>query len=177
MEAVEIHWDESAVFTCQNTLWMRKYNKIKIIGIGNLLLMDEGIGIHAVNELMKYKLPENIEIFDGGTAGFKLLELMNEADRVIFIDAVDNGKKPGTIISFKGDAIYSSYRKIRYSLHETDLSEVIKMATLLDYLPEIRIIGIQPKTVKYGMELSMELKNAIPEIVKKVFNEIGNCSV
>lgn len=100
---------------------MGKYNKIKIIGIGNLLLMDEGIGIHAVNELLKHKLPENIEIFDGGTGGFKLLELMYEAGRVIFIDAVDNGKKPGAIISFKGNAIYSSYRKIRYSLHETDL--------------------------------------------------------
>ncbi len=138
--------------------------------------MDEGIGIHAVNELLKHKLPENIEIFDGGTGGFKLLELMYEAGRVIFIDAVDNGKKPGAIISFKGNAIYSSYRKIRYSLHETDLLEVIKMATLLDNLPEIRIIGVQPKTVKYGMKLSMELKNAIPEIIEKVFKEIGSFS-
>jgi len=132
--------------------------------------MDEGIGIHVINELMKYQLPENIEIYDGGTGGFKLLELMRESGRVIFIDAVDNGEKPGSVICIRAESVYS-YRKNKYSLHDTDLLEVIKMATLLGNLPEIKIIGIQPKTIKHGMELSKELRESMPEIIKKVVNE------
>jgi len=64
-------------------------SRIVVIGIGNLLLMDEGIGVHTINELEKHDLPGSIEIYDGGTGGFKLIDLMHGAARVIFIDAVE----------------------------------------------------------------------------------------
>ncbi len=146
--------------------------KIVIIGIGNVLLMDEGIGIHIINELEKYELPSNVEIYDGGTGGFKLIDLVQAANKVIFIDAVETGKAPGTIITFKSEDVRSKYQKRKYSLHDTDLLEVIKMVELLEHPPEIEIVGIQPKTINYGTTLSKELKYSIPNIINTVFNEI-----
>lgn len=157
---------------------MNENSKVVIIGIGNLLLMDEGIGIHVINELEKYKLPYNIEVHDGGTGGFKLIDLMHGTKRVIFIDAVDTGKAPGTITIFKPEYVRSIYPRKKYSLHDTDLLEVIKMAELLGNHPEIEIVGIQPKTIIYGTTLSKELRDAMPDIINTVLSRIEEvCSV
>ena len=157
---------------------MNNNNKIVVIGIGNLLLMDEGIGIHVINELEQHKLPENVDIYDGGTGGFKLIDLMHEAKRVIFIDAVETSKAPGTITTFKSKDVRSIYPKKKYSLHDTDLLEVIKMAELLGTPPEIEIMGIQPKTINYGTTLSKELTDSMPDIIKTVLSRIEEvCSV
>ncbi len=151
--------------------------KIVIIGIGNVLLKDEGIGIHVINELEKYKLPSNVEIYDGGTGGFKLIDLMHGAKRVIFIDAVETGKAPGTITTFKSEDVRSMYPKKKYSLHDTDLLEVIKMVELLEHPPEIEIMGVQPKTINYGTTLSRELTDSIHDIISTIYNEIDNILV
>ena len=151
---------------------MNDYNKIVIIGIGNLLLMDEGIGVHTINELEKYDLPNNVEIYDGGTGGFKLIDLMHNTKKVIFIDAVETGKAPGTITAFKSKDVRSLYPKKKYSLHDTDLLEVIKMTELLDNSPEIEIVGIQPKTINYGTTLSKELADSMSNIVNTVRRRI-----
>mgnify|MGYP003412805925 CR=1 FL=1 len=151
---------------------MNKTGKIVIIGIGNLLLMDEGLGIHVINELEKQKLPQNVKVYDGGTGGFKLIDLMQGAEKVIFIDAVETGKVPGTITTFTSEEVYSLYPEKKFSLHDNDLLEVIKMAGLLEYLPEIEIVGVQPKTIHYGTELSNELKDAMPYIINTVLGKI-----
>ncbi|MDR4506974.1 MAG: HyaD/HybD family hydrogenase maturation endopeptidase [Candidatus Brocadiaceae bacterium] len=151
---------------------MSEKNTTIIIGIGNLLLMDEGIGVHVAHELEKHRLPQDVRIIDGGTGGLKLLDLLYGANTVIFIDAVENGKAPGTITTFKLNEVCSVLQDRRYSLHETHLRDVIHMAAILDNPPEIKIIGIQPKTVKYEMELSQELRNAMPDIINHVFKEI-----
>lgn len=157
---------------------MNDNNRIVIIGIGNVLLMDEGIGVHTINELEKYDLPGNLEIYDGGTGGFKLVDLMHGASIVIFIDAVETGKVPGTVTIFKPEDVRSIYPKKRYSLHDTDLLEVIKMAELLDNPPVIEIVGIQPKTINYGTTLSQELKDSMPKIINTVLKRIEEvCSI
>ena len=151
---------------------MNDYNKIAIIGIGNLLLMDEGIGVHTINELEKYDLPNNVEMYDGGTGGFKLIDLMHNTKKVIFIDALETDKTPGTITVFKSKDVRSLYPKKKYSLHDTDLLEVINMTELLDNPPEIEIVGIQPKTINYGMKLSKELADSMSNIVNTVRRRI-----
>lgn len=157
---------------------MNDNNKIVVIGIGNVLLMDEGIGVHTINELEKLDLPGNIEIYDGGTGGFKLIDLMHGAKRVIFIDAVDTGKVPGTITTFNPEDVRSIYQKKKYSLHDTDLMEVIKMIEMLDNPPEIEVVGIQPQKINYGTTLSKELRDAMPDIINTVLNRIEEvCSI
>ncbi|GJQ60076.1 MAG: hydrogenase maturation protease [Candidatus Scalindua sp. AMX11] len=157
---------------------MSENNKIVIIGIGNVLLMDEGIGIHVVDELEKHKFPQNVTLYDGGTGGFKLIDLMDGANTVFFIDAVETGKPPGTIITFKSGDVRTNYRKKRYSLHDTDLLEVIKMVELLEFSPDIVIVGVQPKTINYGTTLSQELKDSIPDIINTVLKSVEKlCTV
>ena len=157
---------------------MDKVGKVIIIGIGNLLLMDEGIGIHVINELEKHKLPENVDIYDGGTGGFNLIDMMHGAGNIIFIDAVETRKAPCTITTFKPEDVRSIYPRKKYSLHDTDLLEVIKMAELLDNPPEIEIVGIQPKTINYGITPSKELRDAMPDIINTVLSRIEEvCSV
>ena len=147
-------------------------SKIVVIGIGNLLLMDEGIGVHTINELEKHDLPESIEIYDGGTGGFKLIDLMHGAARVIFIDAVETGKAPGSVTIFRAEDVHSIYNKKKYSLHDTDLMEIIKMAEMLGNPPMIEIVGIQPKTINYGTTLSKELAGSMSNIVNSVLKRI-----
>jgi hydrogenase maturation protease len=157
---------------------MNDHNKIVVIGVGNLLLMDEGIGVHTINELEKHDLPESIEIYDGGTGGFKLIDLMHGAARVIFIDAVETGKAPGTITIFSAEDVHSFYNKKKYSLHDTNLMEVIKMAEMLDNPPRIEIVGIQPKTINYDTTLSKELTDSMPDIINTVLCRIEDvCSI
>ena len=147
-------------------------SKIVVIGIGNLLLMDEGIGVHTINELEKHDLPESIEIYDGGTGGFKLIDLMHGAARVIFIDAVETGKVPGTVTIFSAEEVRSIYNKKKYSLHDTDLMEIIKMTEMLGNPPMIEIVGIQPKTISYGTTLSKELADSMSNIINTVLRKI-----
>ena len=147
-------------------------SKIVVIGIGNLLLMDEGIGVHTINELEKHDLPGSIEIYDGGTGGFKLIDLMHGAARVIFIDAVETGKAPGSVTIFSAEEVHSLYNKKKYSLHDTDLMEIIKMTELLDDPPIIEIVGIQPKIINYGTTLSKELAGSMSNIVNSVLKRI-----
>jgi len=147
-------------------------SKIVVIGIGNLLLMDEGIGVHTINELEKHDIPESIEIYDGGTGGFKLIDLMHGAARVIFIDAVETGKVPGSVTIFCAEEVRSIYNKKKYSLHDTDLMEIIKMTEMLGNPPMIEIVGIQPKTINYGTTLSKELTDSMSNIVNSVLKRI-----
>ena len=147
-------------------------SKIVVIGIGNLLLMDEGIGVHTINELEKHDLPGSIEIYDGGTGGFKLIDLMHGAARVIFIDAVETGKAPGSVTIFSAEEVHSLYNKKKYSLHDTDLMEIIKMAEMLGNPPMIEIVGIQPKIINYGTTLSKELAGSMSNIVNSVLKRI-----
>ncbi len=151
---------------------MNENNKVVIIGVGNLLLMDDGIGVHVINELEKQKLPQNAGVYDGGTGGFKLIDLMHGARMIIFIDAVETGKAPGTITTFNPEDVRSIYREKKYSLHDTDLMEVIKMSELLDNPPEIEIVGIQPKAINYGTTLSKELTDPMPDIINTVLGKI-----
>ncbi len=153
-------------------------SKIVVIGIGNLLLMDEGIGVHTINELEKHDLPESIEIYDGGTGGFKLIDLMHGAARVIFIDAVETGKTPGSVTIFNAEDVHSIYNKKKYSLHDTNLMEIIKMAEILGNPPMIEIVGIQPKTISYGTTLSKELTDSMSNIINTVIGRIEDvCSI
>ncbi len=156
---------------------MEGNNKIVIIGIGNFLLKDEGIGVHTLNELEKHDLPQGVEIYDGGTGGFKLIDLMHGAARVIFIDAVETGKLPGTVTIIGSEDIYTIYHNKKYSLHDTDLMEVIRMTELLDNPPKIEIVGIQPKIINYGTTLSEELRDSMSNIINTVLERIDDvCS-
>jgi len=148
-------------------------SKVLIVGVGNILLKDEGIGVHIVHELEKLRLPEGVKVRDGGTSGLGLIDLMKEAPKVIFLDAVEMGKKPGTVMRFTFQEVKVVTDKVNFSLHQVGLPQVLVLASLLGVSPEVVIFGIQPKDIDWGIGFSSELKRMVPEIIKIVLRELN----
>ncbi|MGB9716676.1 MAG: HyaD/HybD family hydrogenase maturation endopeptidase [Thermodesulfovibrionales bacterium] len=146
--------------------------KIVVLGVGNLLLSDEGVGVHVANELMKMKLPSHVSVVEGGTEGFRLLNIITDADRLIVIDAVKGGAEPGSIYRFDIDEVKNCPSGFKTSVHQIGILEVIDLSVLIGKKPHTTIIGIEPKSLEMGMELSPEVKSKIPRIIDLIFEEI-----
>jgi hydrogenase maturation protease len=146
--------------------------KIVILGVGNLLLSDEGVGVHVANELMKMELPPAVTVIEGGTDGFGLLNVITEADRLIVIDAVKGAGAPGSIYRFNIDEIQSCPSGFKTSVHQIGILEVISLSGLIGKTPRTTIIGIEPKSLGIGMELSAEIKAKIPRIIELIKEEL-----
>ena len=145
---------------------------ILVIGVGNSIQMDDGIGIHLLAHLEKESLPDTVELFDGGTAGLDLLPFLQHRDTVIVIDAVDADMEPGTLFRFTPEDI-AAKRQSYDSLHQLGLLETLKMAGLLGTAPaHAIIIGVQPGIIDWGEELSEPLRKRIPRIVELVLEEV-----
>lgn len=147
-------------------------DKIIILGIGNILLGDEGIGVHVVSFLRSRKLPSNVEVIDGGTATFNLLPRISGVSKLIVVDAVEGKGKPGSIYRFTPDDIKAE-KKICASLHQIGLLNVLEMADKIGEKPKATvIIGIEPQNTDWGLELSTKIKKKIPQIIEVVLKEI-----
>lgn len=145
---------------------------ILLLGVGNLLQADDGVGVHAVREMMKLGLPDSVEIIDGGTAGIDLSSLIEDRTRVIVIDAVDGGMEPGTLFRFAPEDIVLQPEGMN-SLHQIGLLEAVRMAQLVGRAPEgAVIIGVQPAIVDWGMSLSEPVRNRLPRIISEAHKEI-----
>jgi hydrogenase maturation protease len=145
-----------------------------ILGVGNLLLTDEGLGIHAVRKLLDLAgLPEDVEIVDGGTAGLGLLYYLEGVERLVIIDAVDSGNPPGTMVRLSGDQI-PAYMAMKLSPHEITLPDFLAAAKLRDLYPqEVIVWGIQPESLEVGVELSATLAARLDELVSNVVAEFA----
>ncbi len=146
--------------------------RIVVIGVGNLLLKDEGIGIHAVQSLQEIDLPPDIKLIDGGTSP-DLIAYTRAGDKIIIIDAARAGGQAGTIYRFKPEDLAAEKGSLA-SAHELGVVQNLKLMSLTGSEPvETVIIGIEPKEIDWGMELSAELKQKLPEIVQAVLKEMG----
>ncbi|UCF00260.1 MAG: HyaD/HybD family hydrogenase maturation endopeptidase [Planctomycetota bacterium] len=153
--------------------------RILVLGLGNILLKDEGVGVHVVGQLQKRNLSAKIEVIDGGTAGLDILLSQEGLDKLVVIDALRAGKKPGTIYrtQFSGKdrltEVFSREEDFKISLHQIGLLDALAAAGKMNCAPkEIVIIGVEPAEVDYGLELTDEVKKRIPEIVNVVLKEI-----
>lgn len=144
-----------------------------ILGIGNLLLTDEGIGIHAVQRL--FEMPAiggDVEIVDGGTAGLNLLSYLEGVDRLVIIDAVETGGSPGTLVRLAGNQV-PAYMALKVSPHEITLPDFLAAARLRDLYPkEVIIWGMQPGCLEVGIDLSPPLQARLDTLVEHVIREI-----
>lgn len=144
-----------------------------IVGVGNLLLKDEGIGVHVVRALQELNLPHDIQVIDGGTSP-DLPYYLKDVDKLIIIDAVKAGGKPGVIYRLHPHDLNIESKGI-ISAHELGLGQSLKIMSLMGSEPkEIVIIGIEPKEIDWGTEVSAELQQKIPEIVNAVLDEISS---
>lgn len=147
--------------------------KITLIGLGNLLMQDEGVGIHAVRALEeRWELPPALEVVDGGTMGLDLLPYIEGRDRVLFVDAVNFGQEPGYIGVLENREI-PAWFPAKGSLHHLGLMDVLAAAELLDTSPrEICLIGIQPLSLEMGLDLSGLLQEKMGLLLERIIAKL-----
>jgi len=169
--------------------------RILIVGIGNILLKDEGIGVHVVGQLQKQDLPGNVEVIDGGTAGLDILLSQKEPYKLVVIDAIRAGGEPGTIYKTRlnawhpqaqlGDGLKTAIaktfgfdaatrtRQSQMSLHQVGLFDALRVAEKIKCAPEeVMVIGVEPSEISPGLELTTQVRQSVPRVVKEVLKEI-----
>jgi hydrogenase maturation protease len=149
-----------------------RHRRILILGVGNLLLSDEGVGVHVAQKMMEMELPPGVSVVEGGTDGFGLINVILEADRIILIDAVRGGGSPGDIYRFNVEGCNPFPDLFKTSVHQISILEVINMSGLIGSTPETTVIGIEPKSLEMKMELTPEIDAKIPRIIKMVMKEV-----
>lgn len=147
--------------------------KVLILGVGNLLLKDDGFGVHFINSLREIDFPPNISVLEAGTVSHQLIPLLHEIDHLIVVDVVEAGDTPGSLFRFSPDEMkFPAEQKV--SLHQISLIDVLNMAEMTGGKPKTIIIGVQPKDViSWSVELSDELKAVIPRVKDLVFEELN----
>ncbi|MBU0704829.1 MAG: hydrogenase maturation protease [Chloroflexi bacterium] len=148
---------------------------VLVLGLGNPLRGDDGVGCRVIEELMRRELPPDVELLDGGAIGLGLLDLLEGWERVILVDAAEMGRRPGEFVRFTPDDVLLVSRPDSFSFHHAGLSEVLALADALGRpLPEMVIFGVQPQKVGWGEGLSLAVETALPALADAVLNEIND---
>ncbi len=144
-----------------------KSNSILILGVGNYLMGDEGIGVHVMQEMAKIKLPDYVDILDGGTGGFLLLNCFEAYQTIIFVDATMDGKPAGTISLIRPK--FASDFPSALSVHDVGLKDMIEAVYLMEEKPDLHLFTVSiEELVPMTIELNANVKNAIPEIIEQL---------
>ncbi len=142
--------------------------RILIAGLGNLLLTDDGVGVHAVRRLEK-AVPRGVITADVGTAVLDALHLFEWADHIVAIDAMRAGGEPGQVYRFGIDDIENP--PVKPSLHDFGLRSAFEF--LPGHRPEVTVIGVEPAVIDYGMSLSPAVEQALPTVLAEVTATLG----
>jgi hydrogenase maturation protease len=149
-----------------------------VIGLGNPIMTDDGLGLAALERLReRCSLPESVRLVDGGTWGMNLLPLIEEADHVVFLDAIDAGRPAGATVVVERDELPRLFA-LKLSAHQIDLREVLAVAEWRGTLPSHLVaIGLQPGRVEMGSRLSPELECRLDEVVTLLLNRLEQWGV
>ena len=150
-----------------------------MLGLGNILLSDEGVGVRVVERLLEqYDFPEGVRVMDGGTLGLDLLPYVEDASRLLVVDAVQARKPPGTLVRMVGDEIPIFLDASKVSPHQEGLQDLLAVAVLKDYLPdEVVFWGAQIESLGVGLELSSAVAAQVDALAGKVLEELARWGV
>ncbi len=157
--------------------------RVLVLGLGNILLKDEGVGVHIAEQLAEQDLPDNVEVIDGGTSALDILLLQKGLYKLIIVDAVRAGKEPGTIYKAhwrtdqpaKLKTVCPLEEHSRISLHQVGLLDALALVERIGCAPkEVILIGVEPKEIAPDLELTEEIKQRVPAIIDTVLQEIKN---
>ncbi len=152
--------------------------RVLVLGIGNVLMGDDSIGVRVVEELERsFRFPDWVELLDGGTSGIELLSYVRNRDCLIIVDAIKSGFAPGTVVRVEGRDIPAKFMT-RISPHQLGLSDMLAAAILTGDLPQRMVLfGIEPKRVALGLELSEEVRANFDKLLQTVVAELGSIGV
>ncbi|GFM38364.1 HyaD/HybD family hydrogenase maturation endopeptidase [Desulfovibrio psychrotolerans] len=152
---------------------MSDAKRILVLGVGNILYTDEGLGVRAVEMLQReYTFSDNVTLMDGGTLGMKLMDSMMDSQYLIVVDAVLGGSTPATVYRLTGEDLRKSLG-FNDSMHQTDLVDTLIYCELAGNRPETVVIGMEP--VDYhsmGLEVSPDVAERLPHMCRCVLDEI-----
>ena len=160
-------------FIIRRSYSMESQKNTLILGLGNILLKDEGIGVHVVEKIKNMALPPDVEVIDGGTMGLDLLYYIEGRKKVIVVDAVRAGDTPGTMYRFT-DKNIAEVKGVLRSAHGVDFADALRLTAMLNTKPgEVVFIGIEPESLDEGMELTPMIEKHIPALIELVMRELG----
>ena len=153
-------------------------SKIALMGLGNILLRDEGVGVHVLHAIKEqYAFIPPVQLIDGGTLGFALLPFFEDCGRILIVDAVDFGKEPGHIEAIEEDHLPSVFLP-KLSAHHMGLCDVLFAAKLMDIKPEkICLIGIQPGSIEVGLEMTETITSAVGDLTGLIIKKLKEWDV
>jgi len=146
---------------------------VLILGLGNILLQDEGVGVRVVEQLQRqYRIAGAVEVLDGGTAGMSLLEHIRNRDHLIVVDAVKTGQAPGTVITLSGEEVPAFFQS-RVSPHQMGLADMLAALELMGEKPaDVIVIGVEPQNLDVGLELSDLVSTRMDELVIRLVGKL-----
>ncbi|MES9862867.1 MAG: HyaD/HybD family hydrogenase maturation endopeptidase [Candidatus Thiodiazotropha sp. LLP2] len=152
--------------------------KVLVIGMGNVLMQDEGIGVRAVEELEQcYRVPEGVEVVDGGTTGMELFEPMRDARCLIIADAVNTGAPQGSLVRIANEEI-PAFFQTKISNHQLGVSDLLALLSLKGETPEqVTIIGMVPHSLENQLGLTPEAERGLKDMVQMLVNELSSVGV
>ena len=151
---------------------------ILVLGLGNTLLRDDGLGIRAVERLTaEYELPAEVEVLDGGVMGLDLLSRLEGITALLIVDAIRAGRPPGTPIRLEGDAIPTALAQ-KMSMHQAGLQDLLAVSALRGTLPQrVVLYGLEPEIIGWGIELSPNIAPQIDKLVASVVQELRDWGI
>jgi hydrogenase maturation protease len=151
---------------------------ILILGVGSILMTDEGFGVRVIEALEEqYEFPENVSVVDGGVLGLNLLGVIAEADHLIVVDAVRNGGSAGDFHRLTGEAIPERVRA-KNSLHQIDFLETLTLCQAVDEVPETVVLGVEPEDIdSLSVELTPTIKERIEPAIQMVLDELKRLNI
>jgi len=152
--------------------------RVLVLGIGNLVMSDDGVGVKVVQQLQReYCFGENVEIMDGGTLGLDLLPMLEGIDHLIVVDAVETGRKPGTCVRLAGEELPLAL-ETKVSAHQMGLKDLLSVARLLGHSPgEMVLVGVQPGSIEMDTELTPEVAAVLQVLADNVLEELNKVGV
>ena len=153
-------------------------NEVTILGIGNVILRDEGFGVRVAEYLDKhYEFPESVQIVDGGTLGIELTQYVTGTEKLLVIDSINGGAEPGTTFRFHNDDVMEHFQD-KLSAHEVGIQDVLGLLTVTGHkIPDVVVIGAQPYDVEAGVELSDGMMKLLPQMVEQALKELKNWGI
>ena len=149
--------------------------KTLVLGVGNKLMSDEGVGVHVIEHLVtKYKLPHEVQVLDGGTLGLDLLYYLEGIENLLIVDGAETGKEAGTMIRLEGEQV-PAFMSIKISPHQMGVPDMLAAAKMKDIYPKrIVLWGIQPDLITLGLDLSPVLASMVDSLTGKLVDELSN---
>lgn len=147
--------------------------RLLVLGLGNLLCSDDGVGVYAVRQLLaRYRPGPRVEVLDGGTLGLALLGYLGEADDAVLVDAIAAEDPPGSLVRLSGEEVVPAVRD-RLSVHQIGVFDLLLAARLIGAEPgRLRLVGLVPDSVELGCELSTAVAAGLDPLVEAVASEV-----